>query len=158
MRTLRLSNTEHTLLLSAIVLLITPFFAGCFHTILAYKGDQLPDNEVGILYVFSKGINLEVTSIDGTIPDLEVNEFVDQRDCQIHFQPGNHEITVTRRTGWGGNSGYKKITMSFTVAAGHVYDLDIEEGARIGNLVEIVPYVRDRAGNVHVSVVVRSER
>jgi hypothetical protein len=100
-----------------------------------YDGNRLPDNEVGILFVYSKMVGLQVDSVDGRSIDYGSTLWVDKRDCQIHLLPGEHTILIRPLGGESAMVGdrfelipadYGQVTLRFPVEAGHSYSLEYE--------------------------------
>lgn len=133
---------------------IISILAGCFSTKMMYDGSPLPKEEVGILYLWSKVSKLEIIEVDGKKPDIKINPWVDQRDCQIHLLPGEHNILVGLRTGWLGVSGEGQVLLNFVAEAGHIYSLNKEKtGYEIGKVIYI-PYIVDNNTKEKVSNII----
>jgi hypothetical protein len=125
--------------------IISIFLASCFHAIQVYEGPALPEEKVGIIYVHSQMVKLEVLEVDGKELNLKTGAWVDTKDCQIHLLPGEHTMLVTNRKGWKGRVGYGQALLKFLVEEGHTYYLSYDsEPSEEPGWLDIFPYIKDQ--------------
>ncbi|MGB2765118.1 MAG: hypothetical protein WBC20_11975 [Candidatus Aminicenantaceae bacterium] len=127
-----------------IMLLMSLIFAcsSSFLTFQMYGGQQLPKEKVGM--IFCRDVYELI--IDDNEIDLKTKMISEDKDCQVHLLPGEHTIFVRwpRKIHIGIDFSAKAL-LSFTVEAGHNYEL-IYDTVKHGNPLVLgffIPYIKD---------------